>query len=93
MMSFKENEDSDLFQMKARKQNFPDQNHEFNKLIRFRKTNFMIDGEERVIVIIRDLTDSIKVDKMLIQTQGENWCQKLSSEEIQESFRAQKTAV
>lgn len=42
----------------------------------------MIDGEERVIVIIRDLTDSIKVDKMLIQTQGEIGCQKLLCEAI-----------
>ena len=37
------------------------------RVIKFKKTNVMIDGEERIIVMIRDLSDSVNAEKMKLK--------------------------
>jgi hypothetical protein len=36
-------------------------------VIKFKKTNVTIDGEERIIVMIRDLSDSVNAEKMKLK--------------------------
>lgn len=41
-------------------------------IIRIRKTEVTLEGKKRIIVMIRDLTDTIEVDKIQIKLKEDN---------------------
>ena len=58
------NQESQPFLLKL---SFKSSDESTGRVIKFKKTNVTIDGEERIIVIIRDLSDSVNAEKMKLK--------------------------
>jgi hypothetical protein len=68
LMTFEFDTESELFHLK-----------QLRKVIRIRKTAVTVDDQERIIVMIRDLTDSAQVDLIKLKSREENCSQKMIS--------------
>jgi hypothetical protein len=55
-------------------------------VIKFRKTVVNIDGEDRIIVIIRDLSDSVNVENMKLEKKEDVARQDLVAQELEKTF-------
>ena len=53
-----------------------------DKIVKLRKTEVTIDGEPRIIVQIRDFSDSINLEKIQLQQKEDNARQDLVSSEL-----------
>jgi len=60
------NEESPLFNIKKSTVEDRERDYIQESVIRIRKTEVTIDGEKRIIVMIRNITDSVNVEKLNI---------------------------
>jgi len=67
MVSFQTGEESEMLHVKINQ----DTDSPINRIIRIRKSDVILDGEMKIIVTIRDLTDSFNFEKMQLQQKDE----------------------
>ena len=64
------------------KQSFKAGDEGLGRVIKFRKTVVMIDGEERIIVMIRDFSDSVNAEKMKLKQKEDNTKLEMINQEL-----------
>jgi len=55
-------------------------------VVRFKKTQVVIDGEERIIVMIKDYSDSINFHKNELQTKEDNYMLNIINQDLDSVF-------
>jgi hypothetical protein len=63
------------------------------RVIRLKKAEVFIDGEKRLIVMIRDMTDSIEVERIQIKLREENARQIMINKEFNDVFESHSRAI